>query len=41
MKSTKTLRTMRVEENYIFYVCLTLVLAIAAFGIVTDVIAGR
>ena len=41
MKSTKTLRTMRVEENYIFYVCLTLVLAIAAFGIVTDVISGR
>jgi hypothetical protein len=28
------------EESYIFYTCLMLVLAIAAFGIVTD-IAGR
>ncbi len=30
----------RMEESYIFYTCLMLVLAIAAFGIVTD-IAGR
>jgi hypothetical protein len=31
----------RLEENYIFYTCLILVVAVAAFGIVTDTMAGR
>jgi hypothetical protein len=30
-----------VRELYIFYICLALVLAVAMFGIVSDVIAGR
>lgn len=41
MKESKENKLVRIEENYIFYTCLTLVLAIAAFGIVIDVMAGR
>lgn len=41
MKGIKTEKLVRIEQNYIFYTCLTLVLAIAAFGIVVDVMAGR
>jgi hypothetical protein len=32
---------MPVRENYIFYTCLTLVLAIAIIDLVTNVISGR
>lgn len=41
MKGSKAEKLVRIEENYIFYTCLTLVLAVAAFGIVIDVMAGR
>jgi hypothetical protein len=40
MRRTKSETWVRIEESYIFYACLTLVLAIAAFGIVAD-ITGR
>jgi ABC-type lipoprotein release transport system permease subunit len=30
-----------VRELYIFYICLALVLAVAMFGIVSDMITGR
>jgi hypothetical protein len=39
MKHTKSARLVRVEENYIFYTCLILVLAIAAVGVLTDVVS--
>jgi hypothetical protein len=41
MKGSKAEKLVRIEQTYIFYTCLILVLAIAAFGIVTDVMAGR
>ena len=41
MKRSNAEKLVRIEENYIFYTCLTLVLAVAAFGIVIDVMAGR
>jgi len=34
-------KALRIEGNHFFYTCLVLVLAIAAFGIITDVMAGR
>jgi hypothetical protein len=40
MSRIRSKTMVRMEESYIFYTCLMLVLAIAAFGIVTD-IAGR
>ena len=40
MKRSRSQTMVRMEESYIFYACLVLVLAIAAFGIVTD-ITGR
>jgi hypothetical protein len=39
MRRTRSEAMARVEENYIFYICLTLVLAIAAVGLITDTIA--
>ena len=39
MRRTRSETMVRIEENYIFYTCLTLVLAIAAFGIIIDTIA--
>jgi hypothetical protein len=39
MRDSKSERLVRVEENYIFYTCLILVLAIAAVGILTDVVS--
>lgn len=41
MKRSKAVGLVRVEENYIFYTCLILVLAVAALGIATDLLAGR
>lgn len=38
MKRRKTIRLQRVEENYIFYTCLILVLAVAAIGLAMDAI---
>lgn len=40
MKQSKSETLARVDENYIFYVCLSLVLAIAALGILVDM-TGR
>jgi hypothetical protein len=40
MRRTRTEKLARVEENYIFYTCLALVLAIAAFGVFID-LTGR
>jgi preprotein translocase subunit Sec61beta len=40
MKRAKTESMVRLDPNYIFYVCLALVIAIAVYGIATDV-AGR
>ena len=40
MRGAKSTRLVRVEENYIFYTCLVLVLTIAALGIAIDMI-GR
>ena len=37
----RKLETLRIGENHIFYTCLFLVLAIAAFRLVIDVAAGR
>ena len=31
----------RVEENYIFYVCLALVLAVTILGIAADIVTAR
>ena len=36
MRRIKSDRLARVDENYIFYTCLVLVLAIAAFGVFID-----
>jgi hypothetical protein len=33
-------RPFRIDSNYIFYICLSAVLAAAVFGLLTDV-AGR
>ncbi len=41
MKRSKSMRLERTEENFIFYTCLILVLAIAAFGVAADMLAGR
>lgn len=41
MIRSKAGRLVQIEENYIFYTCLTLALAIAAFGIVVDLTGGR
>jgi len=38
MRKSKATMLVRIEDNYIFYTCLILVLAIAAFGIATDMI---
>lgn len=38
MRNSKA-REIRINDNYIFYTCLTLVLAIAAFGIVLDTLS--
>jgi len=40
MKPIKSERLVRVDENYIFYTCLVLVLAIAAVGVFVD-LTGR
>ena len=40
MKKAKTESLTRLDSNYIFYVCLAVVVAIAVFGLVSD-IAGR
>lgn len=37
MKQSKSTGLVRTEENYIFYTCLILVLAIAVGGILTDI----
>ena len=34
-----TEKLVRIEENYIFYTCLILVLALAAVGIATDIMS--
>jgi hypothetical protein len=39
MRQSKSTRLVRNEENYIFYTCLILVLAIAAAGILTDIVS--
>jgi hypothetical protein len=41
MRRSKSGKAVGFEDNYIFYTCLILVLAIAAFGIASDVIAGH
>jgi hypothetical protein len=41
MIRSKSERLASVRDLYIFYTCLTIVLAIATFGIVSDVLAGR
>lgn len=41
MKSNNSEVLVRSSENYIFYICLAIVLAVAAFGVVNDVIANR
>jgi hypothetical protein len=38
VRETKSTKLVLVEDNYIFYTCLVLVLAIAAFGLATDLI---
>ena len=38
MRKNREETMVRIEDNYIFYTCLILVLAIAAFGIATDMI---
>ncbi len=40
MKHTKSATLARIDGNYFFYICLSLVLAIAALGILVDII-GR
>jgi len=40
MRSARSFQAMRAAENYIFYTCLILALAISALGIAMDV-AGR
>ena len=41
MRRNNSAKALRIEGNHFFYTCLVLVLAIAAFGIITDVMAGR
>lgn len=41
MKRNRTASTMRIGENHIFYICLLLVLAIAAIGLVSEIVSGR
>jgi hypothetical protein len=38
MRESKSTKLVLIEDNYIFYTCLVLVLAIAAFGLATDLI---
>lgn len=39
MRHSKSARLVRIEDNYIFYGCLILVLAIAAVGILSDIVS--
>ncbi len=39
MSKSKSTKLVRTEEYYIFYTCLILVLAIAAAGILTDIVS--
>ncbi|HKX83587.1 MAG TPA: hypothetical protein VJL58_05140 [Pyrinomonadaceae bacterium] len=41
MKSNNSQILVRTSENLIFYTCLAIVLAVALFGIVSDLVAGR
>ena len=41
MRRAKAESIVRIDPDYIFYVCLALVLAIAAIGIATDILNGR
>ena len=34
-------KLLAVQDNYIFYICLILALAIAVVGLITDVTPGR
>ena len=38
MRKSKAITLVRIEDNYIFYTCLVLLLAITAFGLATDMI---
>ena len=37
----RKLETLRIGENHIFYTCLVLVLAIAGFRVLADLVLGR
>jgi hypothetical protein len=41
MKRAKAEQMFRMQDTYIFYTCLVLVLAIAALGLAIDATAGR
>ena len=41
MRSNNSQILVRTSENLIFYTCLAIVLAVAVFGVVSDVLAGR
>jgi hypothetical protein len=41
MKRGKSGKLLSIDDNYIFYACLLIVLAIAVFGIASDVVAGQ
>ena len=41
MRRAKSLSDVNVEQHYIFYVCLALVIGIAVFGIARDLLAAN